>query len=158
MRGLETLVECLKETAKDILLLTAEAISNICKLRKARRAMRMSDGINRLVIINYFILVILNDIFILYAFILMKVDMLESLDKDWELARCASLALWSLAKSTKNKEAIRKAGAIPLLSKLMMTDEVDLVIPVVGILQECASEPTFRFYFILYTCLECFFV
>jgi hypothetical protein len=74
--------------------------------------------------------------------------MLESLDKDWELARCASLALWSLAKSTKNKEAIRKAGAIPLLSKLMMTDEVDLVIPVVGILQECASEPTFRFYFI----------
>lgn len=42
-------MECLKEPITDIRLLTAEAISNICKLRKARRAMRMSDGINRLV-------------------------------------------------------------------------------------------------------------
>lgn len=72
--------------------------------------------------------------------------MLESNEpeKDWELARCASLALWSLARSTKNKEAIRKAGAISLLSKLMLSEEAMVVIPVVGILQECASEPTFR--------------
>lgn len=49
LQGLQTLAECLKEPAKDILLLTAETISNVCKLRKARRAMRRSDGISRLV-------------------------------------------------------------------------------------------------------------
>lgn len=71
--------------------------------------------------------------------------MLDTPDQDYELARSSALALWSLAKSTKNKEAIRKAGAIPLLSKLMMfCDDVDVVAPVVGILQECASHPTFR--------------
>jgi hypothetical protein len=70
-----------------------------------------------------------------------------SSESDWELGRCASLALWSLAKSSKNKEAIREAGAIPLLSRLMVAHQgqrTEAVIPVVGILQECASDPTFR--------------
>jgi len=70
--------------------------------------------------------------------------MLEVCNQDLDLGRCAALALWSLAKSSKNKEAIRETGAIPLLSKLMVSNQVDVVIPVVGILQECASEPTFR--------------
>jgi len=57
-----------------------------------------------------------------------------------EVARTGALALWSVAKSTKNREEIRKAGAIPLLAKLMKTKDVDVIIPTVGILQECASE------------------
>jgi hypothetical protein len=61
---------------------------------------------------------------------------------DWDLdvPRFASKALWSLAKSTKNRESIRRAGAIPLLAKLMKTKQVSVVIPTVGILQECAAE------------------
>ena len=40
----------------------------------------------------------------------------------------------------KNKEAIQSAGAIPLLANLLETNNEDLLIPVVGILQECASD------------------
>ena len=32
-----------------------------------------------------------------------------------------------------------KTGAVPLLGKLLSTDKVDVLIPVVGTLQECAS-------------------
>ena len=33
-----------------------------------------------------------------------------------------------------------KTGAVPLLGKLLESDQVDVLIPVVGTLQECASE------------------
>ena len=49
LQGLETLVECLNDPSKELRLLAAETVSNICKIKKARRAMRNSDGISRLV-------------------------------------------------------------------------------------------------------------
>lgn len=98
--------------------------------------------------------------------------MLDVTEDNTDVARCGAKALWSLAKSSKNKEvqnpnliffsnlrslcnfiiwkskisfkAIRQAGAIPLLAKLVVGTDVSLVVPVVGILQECASDPTFR--------------
>lgn len=64
----------------------------------------------------------------------------EKQEKDVEVARCGALALWSCSKSTKNKEAIRKAGGIPLLGRLLKSPHENMLIPVVGTLQECASE------------------
>lgn len=61
-------------------------------------------------------------------------------EKDVEVARCGALALWSCSKSTKNKEAICRAGGIPLLGRLLKSPRENMLIPVVGILQECASE------------------
>lgn len=61
-------------------------------------------------------------------------------EKDVDVARCGALALWSCSKSTKNKEAIRKAGGIPLLGRLLKSPHENMLIPVVGTLQECASE------------------
>ena len=66
--------------------------------------------------------------------------MTPELQKDVDVARCGALALWSCSKSTKNKEAMRKAGAIPLLARLLKYTHEDMLIPVVGTLQECASE------------------
>ena len=43
----------------------------------------------------------------------------------------------------KNKEAIRTSGSIPLLADLLLSKPVDLLIPVVGILSECASDSNF---------------
>ena len=40
----------------------------------------------------------------------------------------------------KNKEAIQAAGSIPLLANLLTSTNEKLLIPVVGILQECASD------------------
>ena len=64
--------------------------------------------------------------------------------KDIEVARCGALALWSCSKSTKNKRAMRKAGAIPLLAKLLKSEHESMLIPVIGTLQECASESNYR--------------
>jgi hypothetical protein len=61
-------------------------------------------------------------------------------DIDVQVARCGALALWSCSKSTKNKQATRKAGGIPLLATLLKSKNEEMLIPVVGTLQECASE------------------
>lgn len=68
------------------------------------------------------------------------VNLTANQEKDVEVARCGALALWSCSKSTKNKEAIRKAGGIPLLGRLLKSPRESMLIPVVGTLQECASE------------------
>lgn len=60
--------------------------------------------------------------------------------KEIEVARCGALALWSCSKSARNKDAIRKAGGIPLLAQLLKSTHSNMLIPVVGTLQECASE------------------
>ena len=59
---------------------------------------------------------------------------------DISVARAGALALWSCSKSTKNKNSIRKAGGIPLLAKLLKSKNESMLVPVVGTLQECASE------------------
>lgn len=61
-------------------------------------------------------------------------------DLEADVARCGALALWSCSKSTKNKQAIRKAGGIPLLARLLKSNNEAMLIPVVGTLQECATE------------------
>ena len=63
---------------------------------------------------------------------------------DNEVARCGALALWSCSKSAKNKEAILKAGALQLLEKLLKSENVPLLIPVVGVLEVCAENAEFR--------------
>ena len=60
------------------------------------------------------------------------------------MARCGALALWSCSKSTKNKQAIRKAGGIPLLARLLKSNNEAMLIPVVGTLQECATEVRYK--------------
>lgn len=64
-------------------------------------------------------------------------------ERAMEVARCGALALWSCSKSTRNKEAIRRAGGIPLLARLLRSPQKNMLIPVVGTLQECASEVCF---------------
>ncbi|ESP04270.1 hypothetical protein LOTGIDRAFT_224011 [Lottia gigantea] len=125
--GLQTMVKILRDTNKDLKCLAAETIANVAKFRRARRTVRQHGGIKRLVSL-------------LDCAGLNKPDM----EKDVEVARCGALALWSCSKSKKNKEAMRKAGSIPLLAKLLKSTHEDMLIPVVGTLQECASEPSYR--------------
>lgn len=60
--------------------------------------------------------------------------------KDVDVARCGALALWSCSHSRHNKQAMRKAGVIPLLARLLKSTNEEMLIPVVGTLQECATE------------------
>ncbi|XP_078283647.1 outer dynein arm-docking complex subunit 2 isoform X2 [Rhinoraja longicauda] len=128
--GIETLVNILNSSNKDLKCLAAETIANIAKFNKARQTVRLHGGIQRLVSL-------LNCAPILSA------HLTEEQKKDIEVARCGALALWSCSRSKKNKEAIRRSGGIPLLGCLLKSPHENMLIPVVGTLQECASEPSY---------------
>ncbi|NXU86027.1 ARMC4 protein, partial [Xiphorhynchus elegans] len=125
--GLEIMVKILESPDKDLKCLAAETIANVARFKRARKTVRQYGGIKRLVG--------LLDCVSVGA---------PSQAKDTETARCGALALWSCSKSTKNKKAIRRAGGIPLLAKWLKCSDVNILIPVVGTLQECASEPSYR--------------
>ncbi|XP_062859684.1 outer dynein arm-docking complex subunit 2 [Trichomycterus rosablanca] len=128
--GLQTMVYILDSPDRELKCLAAETIANVAKFRRARRTVRQYGGIKRLV-------KLLNGV-------PNSTKLSTKQEKDVEVARCGALALWSCSKSTRNKEAIRKAGGIPLLARLLKSPQKNTLIPVVGTLQECASEKSYR--------------
>ncbi|KAI5103609.1 armadillo repeat-containing protein 4 isoform X1, partial [Silurus meridionalis] len=128
--GLQTMVSILDTPDKQLKCLAAETIANVARFRRARRTVRQHGGIWRLVK--------------LLECAPKPTTLSTEQEKDVEVARCGALALWSCSKSTRNKEAIRKAGAIPLLGRLLKSPQNNVLIPVVGTLQECASERSYR--------------
>ncbi|XP_069314958.1 outer dynein arm-docking complex subunit 2 [Eulemur rufifrons] len=131
--GLPIMVNILDSPHKSLKCLAAETIANVAKFRRARQVVRKHGGITRLV-----------------ALLDCAQNSAEPAQsslyeaRDVEVARCGALALWSCSKSYANKEAIRKAGGIPLLARLLKTSHENMLIPVVGTLQECASEESYR--------------
>lgn len=59
------------------------------------------------------------------------------------------MALWSCSRSAKNIQIIRNAGAVPLLRKLLDSASDDVILPTVGIIQECANDVSFSLPFYL---------
>ncbi|XP_021242223.1 armadillo repeat-containing protein 4 isoform X2 [Numida meleagris] len=131
LEGLQIMVKILDSPDTDLKCLAAETIANVARFKRARRTVRHYGGIKKLV-------------GLLDCMSVKSTGLTLHQAKDTEIARCGALALWSCSKSTKNKEAIRKAGGIPLLAKWLKSSDVDILTPVVGILQECASEPSYR--------------
>ncbi|OBS82025.1 hypothetical protein A6R68_23985, partial [Neotoma lepida] len=123
--GLPIMVNILDSPHKSLQCLAAETIANVAKFKRARRAVRQNGGITKL-----------------HSTETTQPSLYET--RDVEVARCGALALWSCSKSHSNKEAIRKAGGIPLLARLLKTSHEDMLIPVVATLQECASEENYR--------------
>ncbi|XP_051910951.1 outer dynein arm-docking complex subunit 2 isoform X1 [Hippocampus zosterae] len=124
--GLRSIVNVLDSRNKDVKALAAETIANLTSFRRARRTVRKYNGISKLVKL------------LDCAPDLANVDAKQ--EKDVEVARFGVLALWSCSRSPKNKEAIHKAGGIPLLGRLLKSPQMNMLIPVVGILQNCADE------------------
>jgi hypothetical protein len=60
--------------------------------------------------------------------------------KNIEVARAGALALWSLSHSSRNKHAMQRAGVIPLLAKLLKTSNESMLVPIGGIIEECATD------------------
>lgn len=131
--GLPTMVAILNEQDKDLKCLAAETIANVAKFRRARKVVRQNQGIQRLV-------ALLDSVRQQQLHSSMSSYSRQEMEKDVEVARCGALALWSLSKSRKNKHEMRRAGVIPLLAALLKSPHDSMCIPVVGTLQECASE------------------
>lgn len=122
MNGMRPLVGLLEAEDDRLQGLAALTIANCAKYPRNRRMVRFYGGIEKAV-----------------ALLRAGVE-----DANEEVARCGATALWSCSKSSKNKQRILNAGAVPLLASLLRSDNIELLVPVVGVLEECASDPTYR--------------
>jgi len=77
----------------------------------------------------------------MFVYIIRQVSLLDCGGKPpGDVARSGALALWSCSRSERSKLVMRKSGLIPLMAKLLKANKPHLLIPVVGTLQECASD------------------
>lgn len=80
--------------------------------------------------------------FIIY-FSLLKIEREALSDEEQQLldmARAGAKALWSLSESRHNKEVMRRSGLVPLMAKLLKSIHIDVVVPIMGTVQQCASQ------------------
>ncbi|XP_059951498.1 outer dynein arm-docking complex subunit 2 [Mesoplodon densirostris] len=131
--GLPVMVNILDSPHKSLKCLAAETIANVAKFKRAWQAVRCHGGITKLVALLDWRQRARGPA---------QPSLYDASNE--EVARCGALALWSCSRSSANKEAIRRAGGIPLLARLLKTSHENMLIPVVGTLQECASEENCR--------------
>ncbi|TNM96334.1 hypothetical protein fugu_015995 [Takifugu bimaculatus] len=125
MQGLRSLVRILYSLVMDIKTFAAETIANVARVQQVRRNILQLGGVPKLVK--------------LLDCDLNTINLNADVEKSVEVTRCAALALWSCSKSTKIKVAISKARGIPLLARLLKSYNENMLIPVVGNLQEFAT-------------------
>ncbi|VDN97560.1 unnamed protein product, partial [Rodentolepis nana] len=129
--GVPPMVRLLSSSNRDLRCLSAEGIANVAKFARARRTVRLHGGIKKLIA-----LLDMSH----YRGDLRSPGAVSEL----EVARCGALALWSCSKSARARRAMKKAGVILLLARLLKSKYEPLLIPVIGILEECASEQDYR--------------
>jgi len=71
-------------------------------------------------------------------------DAIGETDEELALETCGAMALWSCSKSRALRQLIFQANAIPLLHELLYSENIQLLIPLVGIIEECAEDESFR--------------
>lgn len=145
--GLQIMVKILSEPDKELKCLAAETIGNVAKFKRARKVVRQNNGIKKLVTLldlHGSSHTAVSNTTSSNANLSHIQSNQDALNKNIDVARCGAIALWSLSQSKKNKHEMRRAGVIPLLAKLLKSPHENMCIPVVGTLQECASEPSYR--------------
>ncbi|EDV59208.1 armadillo repeat-containing protein gudu [Drosophila erecta] len=133
--GIPLIVDILNSSMKDLKTMAAETLANVCKVRLARKYVRTCGGIPKLVDLIDIKLSILKT-----PRDQLSADDLESLD----MTRAGARALFSLADSKHNMEQMRKSGIVPLMAQLLKSCHIDVVIPIMGTVRKCSSEPKFQ--------------
>lgn len=129
--GIQQLIDCLQSNLKEIQSLAAETLSHMITFRLAYNAVRRGGGIKKLV-------------HIIQPDNKRRSKVSSKDENDFQLIQNACSALWSCSRSPKNIQAIRAAGAVPILASLLVSGRNDVILPAMGIIQECAIEPSFR--------------
>ncbi|ENN77123.1 hypothetical protein YQE_06377, partial [Dendroctonus ponderosae] len=60
------------------------------------------------------------------------------------MVSAAARALWSVSRSRKNIQVMMKSGAVPLLARLLRSVHMDVVIPTIGTISQCATDPCYQ--------------
>lgn len=61
-----------------------------------------------------------------------------------DMAKAGARALWSLSESRHNKELMRKSGIVPLMGRLLKSIHIELVVPIMGTIQQCATQGSYQ--------------
>lgn len=135
--GIPLLVNILSEPSKDLKILAAETIANVGKVRLARKLIRKFGGIPKVVD--------LLDV-PLSCLITPRDNLSQSQREQLDMARAGARSLWSLSESRHNKEIMRTSGVVPLMGRLLKSTHIDVVVPIMGCVQQCATQVrTFSF-------------
>ncbi|GAB1869896.1 Armadillo repeat-containing protein 4 [Camponotus japonicus] len=129
------LIQMLKHPARDIQILTAETLAIIARVRKARKQIRIRGGIP----------LILDVMDVPNEILRRPYDELSEVNKELVAVAigCAKV-LDSLSSSPKVKEELRKHGVVRLMSRFLKSKHTQLIIPTMGVVQQCADLNVFR--------------
>ncbi|EFN73929.1 Armadillo repeat-containing protein 4 [Camponotus floridanus] len=129
------LIQMLKHPARDIQILTAETLAIIARVRKARKQIRIRGGIP----------LILDVMDVPNEILRRPYDELSEVNKELVAVAigCAKV-LDSLSSSPKVKEELRKHGVVRLMSRFLRSKHTQLIIPTMGVVQQCADLNVFR--------------
>jgi armadillo repeat-containing protein 4 len=129
--GIPLLVNILSEPSRDLKILAAETIANVGKVRLARKLIRKFGGIPKVVD--------LLDV-PLTCLVTLRENLSQSQSEQLDMARAGARALWSLSESRHNKEIMRTSGVVPLMGRLLKSTHIDVVVPIMGCVQQCATQ------------------
>uniref|UniRef100_A0A182K4J8 Armadillo repeat-containing domain-containing protein n=1 Tax=Anopheles christyi TaxID=43041 RepID=A0A182K4J8_9DIPT len=133
--GIPLLVQILSEPGRDLKIMAAETIANVAKVRLARKLVRKCNGIPRLVDLLDVNMNCLRS----------QRDQLSEEEREMlDMARAGARALWSLSESRHNKEQMCKSGIVPLMGRLLKSVHIDVVVPTMGTIQQCASQANYQ--------------
>ncbi|XP_020288030.1 armadillo repeat-containing protein 4 [Pseudomyrmex gracilis] len=129
------LIQMLKHPARDIQILAAETMAIIAQIRKARKQIRIRGGIP----------LILDVMDVPDEVLRRSYDELSETSKELVAVAigCAKV-LDSLSSSPKVKEELRKHGVVRLMSRFLRSKHTQLIIPTMGVVQQCADLNIFR--------------
>lgn len=133
--GLLVLINNLCEPARDLQILAAETIANVALIRRARRMINTCGGIPKIVD-----LIDVNEKCLNTPWDQLSADEQEIVN----IAKGGARALWSLSRSRKNRAVMRKSGVVFLLAKLLKSVHLEVIIPTIGTIQECAGDPSYQ--------------
>lgn len=133
--GIPLLVNILSEPSKDLKILAAETIANVGKVRLARKLVRRFGGIPKVVDLLDVPLSCLTTI---------QENLTQSQKEQLSMATAGARALWSLSESRHNKEIMRRSGVVPLMARLLQSIHIDVVVPIMGCVQQCASQASLK--------------
>ncbi|XP_023216582.1 armadillo repeat-containing protein gudu-like isoform X2 [Centruroides sculpturatus] len=131
--GLDSMVKILSEPSLELRCLLAETIANVVHCHRSAIIVRKGGGIPYLIEL----LDVSNQV--------LRTEKPKPIDQlELEGARCGALALWNLCRSGKNKRLVTSYGVVPLLGRLIKCRHINILIPVIGMIQQCASQKSFQ--------------
>ncbi|KAF7415190.1 hypothetical protein HZH68_003679 [Vespula germanica] len=133
-----SLIQLLKHPVRDIQILAAEIMAIIARVRKARKQIRIRGGVPLILDIMD-----IPDNVLLHSF-----DELNNVQKELiSVAIGGAKVLNSIAKSPKIKAELHKHGVVQLMARFLKSIHTDLIIPIMGTVQQCADLAVCRFSF-----------